>query len=50
MSTYEFPYSGSGGKGDTWEGTIDVELSEEDYARVEASIKKAFSVCVKIVR
>ena len=39
MGWYEFPYGGSGGKGDTWEGTIDVELSDEDYARVEASIK-----------
>ena len=46
MSYYEFPYSGSGGKGDTWEGTIDVELSDEDYARVEASIKGGcFRMC-----
>ncbi len=46
MDTYEFPYSGSGGKGDTWEGIIDVELSDEDYARVEASIKKGhFRMC-----
>lgn len=42
MKTYEFVISGSGGKGDSWEGTIDVELSEEDYARVIASAKKGF--------
>ena len=40
--TYEFPISGSGGKGDTWEGIIDVELSEKEYARVVESSKKGF--------
>ena len=42
MKTYEFTISGSGGKGDSWDGTIDMELSEEDYARVVASAKKGF--------
>lgn len=40
MKTYEFVYSGSSGKCDSWEGTIDVDLTEEDYKRVEASIAK----------
>ncbi len=42
MKTYEFRISGSGGKGDSWDGTIDMELSDEDYARVVASAKKGF--------
>ena len=39
---YEFPISGSGGKGDFWDGIIDVELTEEEYARVIESSKKGF--------
>ena len=42
MKKYEFPFSGSGGKGDSWEGIIDAELSEEDYARLRASALKGF--------
>lgn len=38
MKTYEFPFCGSGGPGDTWEGSISIDLSELDYARLEASI------------
>lgn len=37
-----FPISGSGGVGDTWEGHVEVNLSEKDYARLEASVKKGF--------
>lgn len=39
---YEFPYSGSSGKWDSWEGIIDVELSDEDYARIVVSSKGGF--------
>lgn len=36
----EFPYSGSGGKGDSWEGTIEVELTDEEIERLKASEEK----------
>ena len=44
MKMYEFPYGGSGGKGDTWEGAVDVELSDRDYARLKASAKEGYEL------
>ena len=38
MKTYEFPYSGSGGPGDSWEGAVNVELTDEQAGRLEASM------------
>ena len=39
MKVYEFPYSGSGGKGDSWEAMIDVKLTDEESERLIASAK-----------
>ncbi len=38
MKTFEFPYSGSGGPGDSWEGSVSVELTDEQAERLEASM------------
>ncbi len=40
MKTYTFPYGGSFGKGDSWDNTIDVELTNKDAARLEESARK----------
>lgn len=40
MRKYIFPYSGSGGKGDTWEATIEIELDDEETERLEASARE----------
>ena len=37
MKEYEFPYFGSGGKGDTWEGSITIVLSDEEDMRLRRS-------------
>ena len=39
MKTYYFPYGGSSGKHDTWDSIIDVELTDEEAERLEASAK-----------
>ena len=38
MKTYEIPYSGSGGPGDSWSSYVTVELSDEQAERLAASI------------
>ena len=38
MMKYEFPYTGSGGKGDGWAGAVYVELTDDQAQRLEASI------------
>ncbi len=40
MKTYTFPYGGSFGNGDSWDNTIDVELTNKDAARLEESAHK----------
>ena len=37
MRIYTFPYGGSFGKGDSWDGANEVELTDEEAARLEAS-------------
>ena len=41
MKRYEFPYGGSFGKGDSWDGVNEVELTDEEAARLEASARRA---------
>lgn len=38
MKTYEFPYTGSGGKGDGWAGSVSVDLTDEQAYRLDKSI------------
>lgn len=40
MKTYLFPYGGSFGKGDSWDGANEVELTDEEAVRLEASAHK----------
>ena len=40
MKMYSFPYGGSFGKGDSWDGENEVELTDEEAARLEASARK----------
>ena len=40
MRKYTFPYGGSFGKGDSWENTVDVELTNKGAARLEDSARK----------
>lgn len=40
MKIYTFPYGGSFGKGDSWDGANEVELTDEEAARLEASARK----------
>ena len=40
MKTYLFPYGGSFGGGDSWEGANEVELTDEEAERLEASARK----------
>lgn len=40
MKTYTFPYGGSFGKLDSWDGANEVELTDEEAARLEASARK----------
>lgn len=42
MKTYIFPYGGSSGKHDTWDSEIEVELTDEEAARLEASAVKDY--------
>lgn len=39
MKTYVFPYGGSTGPGDTWDSSIEFELTEEEAKRLEASAR-----------
>lgn len=41
MKTYEFPYGGTGGPHghDSWDSVIEVELTDEEAARLEASAR-----------
>ena len=38
MKTFKFPYSGTGGPGDSWSGYTIVELTDEQAALLDASI------------
>ena len=40
MKIYTFPYGGSFGKGDSWDGANEVELTDEEAARLESSARK----------
>ena len=40
MKRYTFPYGGSFGKGDSWDGENEVELTDEEAVRLEASARK----------
>ena len=40
MKTYTFPYGGTIGKLESWDSEIDVELTDEEAARLEASAHK----------
>ena len=40
MKTYAFFVGGSAGKGDTWDYDLDVELTDEEAERLEASARK----------
>ncbi len=40
MKTYSFFVGGCAGKGDTWEYDLDVELTDEEAERLEASARK----------
>ena len=40
MKTYAFFVGGSAGKGDTWSYDLDVELTDEEAERLEASARK----------
>ena len=40
MKVFTFPYGGSFGGGDTWGNTIDIELTNKDAARLEASARQ----------
>ena len=39
MKTYEFPYTGNGGKGDGWVGAVTVKLTDEQADLLEASME-----------
>jgi len=40
MKTYTFPYGGTIGKLESWDSEIDVELTDEEAARLEESARK----------
>jgi len=40
MRTYTFPVGGSFGKGDSWDGTFDFTMTDEEASRLEASARK----------
>jgi len=40
MKKYTFPYGGSFGKGDSWDGENEFELTDEEASRLEASARK----------
>ena len=40
MKTYAFFVGGCAGKGDTWSYDMDVELTDEEAERLEASARK----------
>ena len=40
MKTYEFPYGGTIGKLETWDSSIEFELTDEEAARLEESARK----------
>lgn len=40
MKIYTFPYGGHCGPGDSWDSEIDVELTDEEAARLVASARK----------
>lgn len=40
MKTYAFPYGGTIGKLETWDSEMDVDLTDEEAARLEASAHK----------
>lgn len=40
MKTFEFPYGGSFGKGDTWDSIFEFSLSDADATRLEESARK----------
>lgn len=40
MKTYAFFVGGNAGKGDTWDYDLDVELTDEEAERLEASARK----------
>ncbi len=40
MKIYTFPYGGSFGKGDSWDSENEVELTDEEAVRLEASARK----------
>lgn len=39
MKTYIFPYGGSFGKGDSWDNTVEAELTDEEAALLERSAR-----------
>lgn len=40
MKKYTFPYGGSFGPGDSWDGEVEVELTNRDASRLEESARK----------
>ena len=39
MKTFIFPYGGSFGKGDSWDNTVEAELTDEEAALLERSAR-----------